>query len=816
MSTPTMAVWLAALLHDVGKFWKRAGHPGPHHEASANFIDESKSLFPDEWLSDLKDAVGHHHEETVGRDVEKVVQVADRLASEEKKLEAELPLAGEVGEIPLMPAASRVELRYRAPQEPWGFRLGTLELAEKSIFPVQDTQVTTERYDELWQNFTAELGQLGVIDSPLQLITLIAVLRKYLTFMPAVTPVERDEDYYTLPDISLFDHLKATCAIVACLERLNTDKLDALYRGDAAVQEIPIALMLRADFSGIQSFIYRITEPEAEAEYRGAAKRLRGRSFYLSLLEDVVADWLIRELELPVANILFCGGGRFDLLVALDDRTKLQKLEKKLQTWLLREFYGELGIQIARTQVLSADFGDMARVYAALDDDLVRKKRQKFREFAQGEYALGDQDFFAPKEQRYHACSACHLTALPDPGICQPCQEHLRIGRKLPDTDYLAYLYGDVEVDFPKEAVVVEFPDPFGVRVALLDHGEAGQFMTGIRDKDVELVSYRLNDTEFLSSKPTQNVAMSFEFLANEAPTAREYLVKRPGQDAVREGDVLGFDRIADMSQGAKLLGVLKADVDYLGLIFGEGVEPRSISRVSTMSNYFDLFFAGWLHQLCRKLAEGWHADPANENELRGKVDGLFYIVYSGGDDLFIVGPWDQTVELAQALYSDFRRYTCHNPNVTLSAGALLVKPHFPVQRFAQLVGERLDWSKKPDEKTMDKDKTTIFDETVRWRDGEESFEQLMVFAKELAKRVEDNQVPRSFVHFLRRLHDQHFPEDDAQDPMWIPKFHYTAARRISKEVLADADLKLLTNVPEMMEHIRIPVSYVSLITRKE
>jgi len=27
---------LAGLLHDVGKFWKRAGYPGPHHEASAS------------------------------------------------------------------------------------------------------------------------------------------------------------------------------------------------------------------------------------------------------------------------------------------------------------------------------------------------------------------------------------------------------------------------------------------------------------------------------------------------------------------------------------------------------------------------------------------------------------------------------------------------------------------------------------------------------------------------------------------------------------------------------------------------------------
>ena len=40
----TVKVALAALLHDIGKFWQRAGRPGTHAEASAEFIDEFKHL----------------------------------------------------------------------------------------------------------------------------------------------------------------------------------------------------------------------------------------------------------------------------------------------------------------------------------------------------------------------------------------------------------------------------------------------------------------------------------------------------------------------------------------------------------------------------------------------------------------------------------------------------------------------------------------------------------------------------------------------------------------------------------------------------
>jgi hypothetical protein len=64
-------------------------------------------------------------------------------------------------------------------------------------------------------------------------------------------------------------------------------------------------------------------------------------------------------------------------------------------------------------------------------------------------------------------------------------------------------------------------------------------------------------------------------------------------------------------------------------------------------------------------------------------------------------------------------------------------------------------------------------------------------------------------------VHDQHF-KDDKQDCMWVPKVHYAAAKRISREVMADPELDLIRNISAMMKHIRIPVSYVSLRTRKE
>lgn len=176
-----------------------------------------------------------------------------------------------------------------------------------------------------------------------------------------------------------------------------------------------------------------------------------------------------------------------------------------------------------------------------------------------------------------------------------------------------------------------------------------------------------------------------------------------------------------------------------------------------------------------------------------------------------IIGPWNWMLKLSQRLYADFREYTCHNPNITLSAGILQVKPHFPIQRFAQLVSEQLERAKN-----RGRNRITVFSETVTWESNNKGFDQLFCFGEQLARRVQNKEIPKSFIYFLLGLHKQYFGENGSYQLLWIPKFHYTLARRLMKEVIKDKELDLINKIPVMMEHIRIPASYVSLKTRKE
>ncbi len=46
-------------------------------------------------------------------------------------------------------------------------------------------------------------------------------------------------------------------------------------------------------------------------------------------------------------------------------------------------------------------------------------------------------------------------------------------------------------------------------------------------------------------------------------------------------------------------------------------------------------------------------------------------IIYSGGDDLFIVGKWDVVLQMAHTIQKEFANWVCHNPSLTFPAAWL-------------------------------------------------------------------------------------------------------------------------------------------------
>ncbi|GAI78655.1 unnamed protein product, partial [marine sediment metagenome] len=222
-----------------------------------------------------------------------------------------------------------------------------------------------------------------------------------------------------------------------------------------------------------------------------------------------------------------------------------------------------------------------------------------------------------------------------------------------------------------------------------------------------------------------------------------------------KNGIVESFEEIAGYSvwedenggekKGSVLLGILKADFDNLGLIFSKGFEiPRkeeekltdgdrkTMSRYLTLSRMIDLFFSGWMREVMEKNDKkklisslGEIQDIEDKERLkrylnRDEIDfSKIYTVYSGGDDLVLVGPWETMIIFSLFLNMEFRRFTCNNDDVTLSAGLAVVKPKHPIAAGIREADELLEKSKKEG-----KNRITLFSTTVKWK----QFPELMDF----------------------------------------------------------------------------------------
>ncbi len=770
---PRDLVATTGLLHDLGKFRQRCGVPGSHAEIGAALVDELAALFPYDWLDDLRDAVGNHHRPP-RKEVEKLVKLADWFASGERET-GEGITRRDPGEAALVPITSRVELLQERPPGDWGYRLHPLALDEETIFPALGVRLGPEAYERQWQAFIAESRRLPRIQARYQLSTLVALLRKYACFVPSATPWEEDEEFRTLPDISLYDHLKVTGAIAAVLTGVLPDEVDGLLRRDHHAWTRPVCVAIRADLSGIQAFIYRITEGGAQG--KGTAKRLRGRSLYITLLAEAMGQSLLRALDLPPMNLLYCGGGRLDLLVPLGAEAAIASWTKAMERYLVREHGGTLGVQVALREVCPQDFESYASVYEDLDAALLQAKQRKFA----GILAEG----FPEVQPVHHVCPTCDLTPVPEPTICPPCQAHHAIGGDLPRATHLVWLAAGQ--DLPGLEGCFDWPEPISLRVGLLTDGTLPGALRAIREGGVPADLIRLNETDFLAAAdggPPPTAAYGFRFLANRAPFDKH-------------GGVLEFSEIAERSQGASYLGLLKADMDRLGLAFRRGlVKGMSISRLATLSSLIDLFFTGWVGRIGGRTAARL-----------GHSENLFYTMYAGGDDLLVVGPWDATIAFAEDLQRDFQRFCCGNPNLTVSAAIECIKPHFPVRRFAGLLLEALDTAKE------DRNCVRLFGTTVPWTDGTGGFDKLLELGRMLATGLEEKKIPRTLIHDLLRLHDQYLGPEGRGHLGWTYRVLYTLARRVAREVAEEMDL--FHRIPAAMPHLRIPASYTILATRR-
>ncbi len=186
-----------------------------------------------------------------------------------------------------------------------------------------------------------------------------------------------------------------------------------------------------------------------------------------------------------------------------------------------------------------------------------------------------------------------------------------------------------------------------------------------------------------------------------------------------------------------------------------------SFSAYSTLSFQLDLFFSGYLNKLRNDYIE-------KDQSGKDKFDKLNYpvyqfrdwlnILYSGGDDLFVVGRWDKTIEFAKLVRKEFEAYT-RRTDIGISGGIAFVHEKFPISKAAEMAGD----AEKVSKKQQGKDAITFFGETVRWKE----FGDVKKYYEELKNLCENEKLSRGLLHKL-----MHYAEVKKQAKDFSYKWH--------------------------------------------
>lgn len=526
-----------------------------------------------------------------------------------------------------------------------------------------------QRQADLGHTLAAILGRLPSISVENAVVQVLAALQRHASALPAHTP-----------DCALCEHTRVCAAAAACLEPDDDGK--------------PLTLLV-GDLSGIQNYIFGTATGAG-----GPARRLRARSAALSLLAEVTGHRLLHLFDLPLTNLLIATAGHLYVLLPSGAETerRLRDARAEISTWLRDTYGGELVLHLAWRDVTPEELAPRdaahpgcSRALRDLAARLLQAKGTPLQAALQDANGWLEEAFVAPVPPAGSAiCASCGRRparrTTRDDQVCDLCYADYELGAALPDAVALAF-YRDLPAG---NGVVLPLLPPYAVQALRKGEQPVG--------------------APYLIA-PFDRSANSM-FGPNE-PLLPRYMIARVPRAS--DGSILDFDTLAERSRrssqdekrGAPYLGYLRADVDRLGAIFAAGLRHDDLPggcdglvQILMLSRTLDVFMTGVLQHLLSTTFP------------------LIYPVFGGGDDLVLIGPWNDILDLALHVRDVFSRYT-GNPQLTLSAGVAIVPPALPVARAAALAGdaETLAKNGEPGPTPRERDSLGLFDQQLAWDD---------------------------------------------------------------------------------------------------
>lgn len=580
------------------------------------------------------------------------------------------------------------------------------------------------QYETLWIDFTKEVTGLMARcdDFDSFYISLNDILRNYTWCIPSATNV--------IPaNVSLYDHLKTTAAIASCLyDYYSVSNKEIVSRTDmqSSVGEDDVLMMLCIDISGIQKFIYDIAN-------KRAAKSLKGRSFYLNILMQHVIDKIIshEKINLYCTNVIYASGGKAYMLLPNINRvhSALEEIETNLQEFLWVELKGKIYICLGqlgfsyKTFISNNKWSNCIRSKEISDKEWNQiEKNSKKESLDLGDlWKIASDRASSKKNQKFKNLIIDDKLFIFSPQPYDPLLEKCAVTGER-EKNMFDIRHND------EEGLPIWVTKIVKDQINLGDKLKNGNFLIHYKNATEKLEYdivinneyFEIKDQAFINKLPTNYFSNATISAFGSTDFNLNVDIKNIGyrtlfyggnnQPLNNFGQAKTFEDLAKTDNGKSAkLGILRMDVDNLGQIFIKGFNEKDNIQKKSFAAYSTLSF----------MLEGFFCGYINQiHQKNDTYKNYVQILYSGGDDLFAVGRWDAIIDFAAEVRSEFEKFTARK-DITISGGIAIVGSKYPISKAAELAGDAEQKAKnshkEKENQENSKNAINFFGETVSW-----------------------------------------------------------------------------------------------------
>lgn len=654
MHPQTLLTTYGCLLHDC----ERLGSPAGSCMDSSGILGKDALCPPEQAWKTIRECLGQHRTADLRKSVlptdhpAYLVYAASRLAAADPSAEKEEeePL----GKVLLQPIFTHMNGDHTGYALPMTMQDGELRMPRRGEREATDgyAAAAARAIRQSLEETKPEEEKLNA---------LLRLLQKWTSSIPSGAEN---------PDISLYDHLKTTAAIGACLSEYFIDRGERDFRKFLFIRErefdsTECFLLYSADLSGIQKFIYTVSD-------HGALRSLRSRSFFLGLMMEHYIDELLQGCGLSRTNLLYSGGGHCYLLLPNTPHV-LQVIEAwnlKFNDFLQDQFGTGLFLAHGWTSCCGNDLINVPAEKTPYKEMFRRvsgaMSAHKLHRYSPSQLLrLNQRESCGERE-----CRVCGRIDNLKEELCPWCRCFIDLSRKIQtETVYVVSGGNAFTPDFSLPAregmVHFLFTDKKTARKLLKEDGAI------------------------------RRIYIKNESCADFRDSTRLYVGDYAASNLLTE--------LTAQSEGIQSLAICRMDVDNLGQSFVRGFEnsttdePREkyryvhLARTAAFSRQMSLFFQLYIND----ILSGQYGE---------KRHLAVTIVYSGGDDVFLVGAWNDVIEAANRVQKAFAEFTCGS--LTISGGIGLFDEKFPIRIAAARTAELGDRAKQE----PNKDAISIFD----------------------------------------------------------------------------------------------------------